>query len=228
MYDRARPYLPAIPYLVGVGLQVSGITNIPLSIFVCEIAALIAAAVMWSYWSDWRQTALTGAHPNKLVQRMLEWPGAKIPGIGKIPAQLFAAALVLAVCNTLIVAFINLAERRLEASRTQSAYAEQLKQFYTELGAIFWTQLPKDMTSEAYGEWQKRVEAKQDEVIGWVGSNMGPQAQQRLADVHHIPSVRRFTHAVNDKHHQLLMAIWAMQGNLKDMIETDVWDRQQR
>jgi hypothetical protein len=107
---RARPYLPAIPYLVGVALQVSGRTHLGLSLAVFGLAALIAAGVTWSYWAEWRQAALRVGHPQRYIQRVLEWPGLKIPRLWTIPPELIAAVFAFLVCIGAIVAFFTLAE----------------------------------------------------------------------------------------------------------------------
>ena len=45
MHNEIKYCFPAIPYLVGVGLQVSGVTHIGLALAAFEIAAIITAAV---------------------------------------------------------------------------------------------------------------------------------------------------------------------------------------
>lgn len=113
MHNRARPYLlaalPAAPYLVGVGLQVSGRTHAGLAFLAFEVAAIIAAGVAWSYWIDWSQTALAGGHPSKPVHRALVWPGLKILRY-TLRTEIFAAFLVLLICNAAIFAFFELTE----------------------------------------------------------------------------------------------------------------------
>ena len=95
----------------------SGITNVALSVFVFEIAALIGAAVMWSYWMDWRKTALAGGHPNQTCDRALKWPGFKVPFTNlTIPPQLLVAVLVFLIGNAWIAWFTSLADQRQAAS----------------------------------------------------------------------------------------------------------------
>lgn len=114
MHNRAKPYflaaLPAAPYLVGVGLQVSGRTHAGLAFLAFEIAAMIAAGVAWSYWTDWRQAALAGGYSNGLVRYALAWPGFKLPKLFTIRPELIVAILTLLLCNTAIGAFFELTE----------------------------------------------------------------------------------------------------------------------
>jgi hypothetical protein len=110
MHNRFRLVLPAIPYLIGVGLQVSGRTHTGLAFLAFEVAALIAAGVAWSYWIDWGQTALLGGHPSKLIHRILVWPGLEIPRLPAIRAGLLAAILTFLTCNAAILAFFELTE----------------------------------------------------------------------------------------------------------------------
>jgi hypothetical protein len=219
-----RFYLPAVPYLVGVGLQVSGVTNIPISVGIFELAALIAAAVVWSVWADWRTTAVTIHGGGRLVDRVRKWNGPKVPLLGCVRTEIIVAILVLLASNAAIVGFIGLAEKRETAAHAESIYATQLTRFYAQLGGLFW--MPLKDTPERFDEWTALVDKKEEEIISWVGVNMGPAAQQRLADTHALNVSRglKFSNAISEKHNQYLVAVWAMQGNLKAMIETRVWD----
>jgi hypothetical protein len=226
MYNRARPYLPSIPYLIGVGLQVSGRTHFWLAFLAFELAAVISAGVIWSYWSDWHQTAVVGGHPNRSIQRVLTWPGFKIRRYSFSP-QLFAALIVLFMGNALIGTFFGLTEQQQSNNAPiVSAHAIQLSKFYGELGGAFWTPMTKGTTPAQFEEWTKAVEDKEQEIIDWVRLNMGQPAVQRLADTHFQMPPPKFSMAINDKHNQLLDAIWVMQGNLKSLMETTVWDKQ--
>ena len=126
MHNRARSYLlaalPAAPYLVGVGLQVSGRTHAGLAFVAFEIAAIIAAGVAWSYWLDWHQTALAGGHPSRFVHRMLIWPGLKIPWLFTIRSNLIAAIFTLFICNAAIGAFFEITESPHESGVPVSPY----------------------------------------------------------------------------------------------------------
>jgi hypothetical protein len=224
MHNQARPYLPAIPYLIGVGLQVSGRTHFWLAYLAFELAVLISAGVAWSYWADWRETALAGGHPYRVIQHVLAWPGLKIDRFFIRP-QIFAALIVLCLGNGLVGVFFGLTEQQqIGSSAPVSANAAQLSKFYAELGGVFWTPLSTETTPAEFEEWTTAVDAKEQEIIDWVKSNMASQAAQRLADTHtQLPP--KFSKAISDRHNQYLIAIWVMQGNLKAMMETTMWDK---
>jgi disulfide bond formation protein DsbB len=103
--NRTKPYLPAIPYLAGVGLQASGQTHLPLIAF--EVAALVAAGVVWSCWIDWRRAALSAGHSHDVFQRALIWRGLKVAGWGHIRAEVIAGIVTFLICNAAIVAFFR-------------------------------------------------------------------------------------------------------------------------
>jgi hypothetical protein len=118
MRNRARPYLsvtlPAVPFLFGVGLQVSGVTNISVSVAIFEVTAILAAAVAWSRWADWRATAVLVPR-GAILDSIRRWNGLRVLQLWTISTEILAAILVLLVCNAGIVGFISLAEQKLEA-----------------------------------------------------------------------------------------------------------------
>lgn len=231
MRNRAKPYLlaalPAVPYLIGVGLQVSGVTNIPLSVAVFEVAAILATGVAWALWADWRATAVIVPRKRTIQDSIRRWDGLSIPRLGTIRTEIVAAVLVLLASNAAILGFIGLAEQRAQtatASLQKSAHAEKLTQFYADLSGLFFQQLPKDMSNDDFALWEKHVVEKQDEIMKWVYYNMGPTGQARLLDLEG-GEMRKWPSAINEKQNLIMNQIFHFQKNLRAMIETTVWDR---
>ncbi|ABD89777.1 hypothetical protein [Rhodopseudomonas palustris] len=135
MRNRAKPYflvaLPAVPYLFGVGLQVSGVTNIPLSVTIFEVAAFLAAAVVWAFWSDWHVTAFLTPNDASLLTGIRRWSGLPI-GFCTIRTSLLAAFVVLFLSNAAIYGFVNLAEDR----RSAAAVVKTGARLFARVGAF--------------------------------------------------------------------------------------------
>jgi hypothetical protein len=227
MRNRAKPYLlaalPAVPYLIGVGLQVSGITNVPLSVAIFEVAAILAAAVAWALWSDWRATAFASPK-GTLLAPLRHWSGLNTPRMGIIRTEMLAAFLVLVLSNAVIAGFISLAEQRSAAAAAGSAQRVRLMEFYDQISTMAYEQLPKPMTDAEYDKWDNQVNEKMDSIQEWVRANMGQGAMFRLVDSHNL-RFANFTHAVNQKHNSKIITLLSMQSNLRDMIETSIWDK---
>ena len=112
MRTRTKLYLlalPALPYLFGVALQVSGVTNIVLSVAIFEIAALLGAGVVWALWSDWRTAAVFVPNDGKALTRVRRWEGVKLSRLGCIRTEFLAAMTVFLACNAVIYGFVSLA-----------------------------------------------------------------------------------------------------------------------
>jgi len=224
MHGKIRLILPAFPYLIGVGMQVSGITSVVFSVGAFELAAIIAAAVAWSYWTEWHQKAVDTAYGSDLFHRVYQWQGFKIPRVGTLSSPIIVGLLTLIICNAAMGALYRWGDRGTPA-HVESAYAPQLRKFYTETGELFFQTLPKDMSPEDFDAWAKNTEDKEQYILNWVLKNMGREAEQRLGDTH-FPTMppHKFALAINDRHNQLLFGLWVIQGNLKSMIETTMWD----
>jgi len=221
MYNRANPYLlfalPAVPYLIGVGLQVSGITDVLLSIAVFEMAALLAAAVAWSFWAERREPAGVRVSDHQAASPAQRW-------LGVFRAEFLVSVIIFLLCNVAIATFVKVAEHRQETSQNQSAKAEQLGQFYLELGSFLHTQLPHNGSDADVDKWQEGLVAETRRVREWMRENMSGGAEYRFTDLHGIKNVK-WANAVNERHRQLLDVVFALQGNLLEMMKTTAWDK---
>jgi hypothetical protein len=224
MHNRARLFLPAIPYLIGVGLQVSGLTHPGISIAAFEIAAVIAAAVTWSYWAEWHHVASNTLYGHGIRQRVLSWPGFRIPKIGTVRPQLIAALLVLILCNASIVGLFKFGEHQQLGAQEESANSAQLSQFYGELGTFLIARLPDDMTDEQYAEWQEKIDIEVDKILKWMRENMAHSAEYRFADVSGLRAIK-WPNSINAKHNQERNMIFSLQKNLLAMMATTAWDK---
>lgn len=224
MHNRIRKYLPAIPYLVGVGLQVSGLVHLGFAVAAFELAAIIAAFVTWSYWAQWHQAAANTIYREGRIQTLLGWPGLKIPRFGTVSSQLIAAILVLVICNGVIAVFLELGEHQQLEARQESANSAQLGAFYGELGTFFNTKLPKDMTDEEYDKWRASLDAETDKILKWVRANMAHGAEYRFADVSKIRVVK-WADSISERHNQDKNLIFNLQTNLLAMMATTAWDK---
>ena len=141
----ALVFIPVVPFLFGVALTVSGITNVRLSVGIFELTTALAAFIVWHFARAWR---LGEIEPHPVVyhaNRLREWKGFPIyRGIVVLP-EIFYALVVILICNLLIVEFIRMQDRRHE---TESANKAQLQQFYLDLGSRFWDPLPKDISAK--------------------------------------------------------------------------------
>ncbi len=224
MHNKIRPLLPAIPYLVGVGLQVSGVTHIGVAVLAFEVAAVLAALVTWSYWAEWHQIAAETIYKSGIVHRALAWRG-----LAKVRPQLIVALLVLLLCNGAIGAFIRFVPPPpiVPPGSAVSEDAPELGQFYGELGSYFYAKLPKGMSDDDYMRWESIVDAEIDKITAWMRANMAPGAEFRFADLSEAKThpLIRFTDSVNERHNREKNLILMLQDNLKTMMATTTWDK---
>jgi hypothetical protein len=221
MHNRVNPYLlfalPAVPYLFGVGLQVSGITDVLLSIVVFEVAALLAAAVAWSFQAARRESAGVPVRDQQAAPRMQRW-------FGVFRAEVRAGIVVFLLCNAAIAGFVSVAQHRQEATRIQSAQAKQLGQYYVELGSFLNTQLPRSGSDADVAKWQDALVVEARRIREWMRQNMSSGAEYRFTDLHGIKNLK-WPNAVNERHRELLDVVFAFQGNLLEMMKTTAWDK---
>jgi hypothetical protein len=230
MHNKIRPFLPAIPYLVGVALQVSGVTHIGLAVAVFEVAALIAAAVAWSYWVEWHQNAAVTIHGSGVIHRVLAWPGLSLPRFPTVRPQWLVALLVFFLWNGAIGAFVNYASTPAPLAPngpTVSENAPELAQFFGELGGYEYAKLPKGMSDDDYMRWGSLVSAEIDKITAWMRVHMSPGAEFRFADFSEMKGrpLIKFTDAVNERHNREKNMILLLQENLKTMMATTTWDK---
>ena len=221
MRSRVNPYLlftlPAVPYLIGVGLQVSGITDVLLSIVVFEIAALLAAAVAWSFWSERREQAGAPASDLQAAPRTRRWSGA-------LRSEVLLGIVVFLLCNVAIAGFVSVARYRQEASQIQSASARQLGGYYLELGRFLKMQLPSNASDADVERWQDALVAETKRIREWMRENMSSGAEYRFTDLHGIQNIK-WPNAVNERHRELLDVVFTFQANLLEMMKTTAWDK---
>ena len=221
MRNQVSPYLlfalPAVPYLIGVGLQVSGITDVWLSIAVFEMAALLAAAVGWSFWAARRESADVPAGDHQAAPRARRW-------LGVFRSEVLVGIVVFLLCNAAIAGFVSVARHRREATQIQSAQAKQLGQYYVELGSFLNTQLPRNGSDADVAKWQDALVAEARRIREWMRQNMSSGAEYRFTDLHGIKNLK-WPNAVNERHRELLDVVFVVQGNLLEMMKTTAWDK---
>jgi len=96
--------------------------------------------------------------------------------------------------------------------------------FYDQMSGMAYQQLPKQMTEAEYDQWDEQSNEKIDAMQEWIKLNMGQGAFFRVMDMHNL-KMANFTHAVNQKHNTKILMLLAIQANLREMIETSVWDK---
>lgn len=158
MRTRTKLYLlalPALPYLFGVALQVSGVTNIKLSVAIFEIAALLGAGVVWALWSDWRTAAAFVPNDGKRLTGIRRWDGVNLRRLGCIRTEFIAATIVFLACNALIYGFVGLAEKA-----TTPVVAKSGARLFPKVGAFSKEKKTLEVTVPNTGDVIARMASK--------------------------------------------------------------------
>ena len=113
--------------------------------------------------------------------------------------------------------------RQAEGKQDRAAKKAQLQQFYVRSKPIYYAQLPKDISVEAFDQYVESFDTWAKQTAEWITKNLGEPAAARFLDSG-AGSAMDWNRAANAKHNNIINLMTAFRKNLSDLVESDAWD----